>query len=285
MNKKAAESGVTVSCAGLMPFITSDKNPRVRRVCALRDKAKERKETGCFVSEGFRMVMETPSELLSELYVSESFLREEGRFSELLSRFPERERITPVSDEVMRKMADTSGNQGVLAVTKMPAFSLESLFEKSPAMLLFLEHLQDPGNLGTIFRTAEGAGANGLILSGDTVDCYMPKVTRATMGSIFRVPHVIVRSLTEAVAECQARGVTVFAAHLRGEDLYRGDTDLTKPVGFLIGNEGNGLSEELSERADRLLKIPMEGQLESLNAGVAASLLLYETKRQRLCRL
>ncbi len=280
-------------------MITSLSNKNVRRVISLSEKGRERKKEGSFVTEGLRIVTETPHSLLSELYLSRHFLSEPEHLKSLMPLIPgltfsDGERllsaegelrfghiaVSAVSDEVMKKMSGTVLPQGVMAVVKMPDFSMAEMLEQKSAVLLFTEHLQDPGNLGTIFRSGEGAGVTGIILSHDTVDPYMPKVVRSTMGSIFRVPHCVVSSLEEAVNEAKAAGVELMAAHLSGEDLYQG-VNLSGPVGFLIGNEGNGLTEKISALADRKIRIPMKGQLESLNAGVAASLLLYETMRQR----
>ena len=145
---------------------------------------------------------------------------------------------------------------------------------------MILESIQDPGNLGTIIRTGEGAGISGVIVNKETVDLYNPKTIRGTMGSIYRIPVIVAQDLVSVVKELQQRGVEVFAAHLKGtKDMY--DMDFRGGCAFLIGNEGNGLSDELSDVADTYLRIPMEGEVESLNAGIAASLLMYETKRQR----
>ena len=134
--------------------------------------------------------------------------------------------------------------------------------------------------MGTIIRTGEGAGISGVVVNKETVDLYNPKTIRGTMGSIYRIPVVVAQDLVSVVKELQKRGVEVFAAHLKGtKQLY--DMDFTKGCAFLIGNEGNGLTDELSDVADTYLRIPMEGSVESLNAGVAASLLMYETLRQR----
>ena len=154
----------------------------------------------------------------------------------------------------------------------------------NPAHIIILESLQDPGNMGTIVRTAEGAGATGIIMNSTTVDIYSPKVVRSTMGSIFRVPHLIVKDLGATINELKDQyGVSVYAAHLKGQQYYD-SFDFNKPTAFMIGNEGNGLTDESSALATSYLKIPMEGQLESLNASVAASLLMYETHRQRHLR-
>jgi TrmH family RNA methyltransferase len=147
---------------------------------------------------------------------------------------------------------------------------------------MVLEDLQDPGNLGTIMRTGEGAGIDGVILSKGCVDIYNPKTIRSTMGSLYRVPFLYVEDLAQTIADLKAKGITFYAAHLKGERFYD-EFDFTKEGGcaFLIGNEGNGLKDETADLADTYLKIPMEGKLESLNAAVASSILMYEVYRQK----
>ena len=147
-------------------------------------------------------------------------------------------------------------------------------------LFLILENLQDPGNLGTIMRTAEGAGASGIIMSSDTVDIYNPKTIRSTMGSIYRVPFFYAEDIRETVRQIQQKGIGIYAAHLHGEKYYD-EYDYRRPAAFLIGNEGNGLTEETAKLADTCIRIPMAGQLESLNAAVASALLMYEAARQR----
>ena len=145
---------------------------------------------------------------------------------------------------------------------------------------LVLETIQDPGNLGTMLRAGEGAGLTGIIADRGTADIYNPKVIRSTMGSIFRIPVVYTDDLREAVREMKRTGVRVFAAHLKGERNYDKENYLG-PSAFLIGNEAAGLTEETASLADALVKIPMLGAVESLNAAVAASVLMYELSRQR----
>jgi TrmH family RNA methyltransferase len=129
-------------------------------------------------------------------------------------------------------------------------------------------------------RTAEGAGADGVILSRTSVDLYNPKTIRSTMGSIYRMPFLYVDQIEEILPELKKRGIRTYAAHLKGEHSYD-EEDYRSGTAFFIGNEGNGLTEELSAKADTWIRIPMHGQLESLNAAVAASILMYEVCRQR----
>ena len=147
-----------------------------------------------------------------------------------------------------------------------------------------LDNLQDPGNLGTMIRTGEGAGITGVIMNNQTVDIFNPKTIRATMGSIFRVPFVYVPDLAPVLEQMHAKGIHTYAAHLKGQEYYD-SFSFREPTAFLIGNEGNGLSKEISDQAGQYLKIPMEGRVESLNASIAAALLMYEAHRQRSARL
>ena len=145
---------------------------------------------------------------------------------------------------------------------------------------MFLETIQDPGNLGTILRAGEGAGITGIVMDSGTVDIYSPKVIRSTMGSVFRVPFYRTDDLPAVLAEAGKAGIRLAAAHLQGSVEY--DTeDYTGPVGFLIGNEAAGLSRRAAAMADVRVRIPMLGRVESLNAAVAASVLMYEAARQR----
>ena len=147
-------------------------------------------------------------------------------------------------------------------------------------LFLALEDIQDPGNLGTIIRTAEGAGITGIIMSDDCVDVYNPKTIRSTMGSVYRMPFLYVHDLPEIILALQAKGVCIFAAHLEGSSAYD-EADYCRKCAFLIGNEGNGLRAEVAACADQYIKIPMCGQVESLNAAVAASVVMFEAARQR----
>ena len=246
-------------------MISSTKNDQVKMVVELRKKAKARNEAGLFVAEGLRMVSELPPDRAWRLYVSESFLKNRENAG-LLERFSRYEIVT---DQVFSAMSDTQTPQGILALAKQYEYVLSDLLSAP-----------DPGNLGTILRAGEGAGITGVIMSRDTVDIYNPKVVRSTMGSAFRVPFLYTDDLPGTVRELKAGGIRLFAAHLEGRNNYE-EEDYTGNTGFLIGNEGNGLTEELSATADAWVKIPMAGKVESLNAAVAASILMFETARQR----
>lgn len=185
-----------------------------------------------------------------------------------------------VSDSVFNKISDTITPQGILCVVEQFHYNMKEILQKENPLLLVLENIQDPGNLGTMLRTAEGAGVDALIMSRDTVDIYNPKIIRATMGSIYRMPFCYVEDLHEALGELKKAGVHTYAAHLKGTQLHT-EQDYSGKTAFLIGNEGNGLREETAALTDTYIRIPMEGKVESLNAAVAAAVLMYEAKRQR----
>jgi TrmH family RNA methyltransferase len=177
-------------------------------------------------------------------------------------------------------MSDTRTPQGILSVVEMPEYQLEQMLAQEHTLLLILEDIQDPGNLGTMLRTGEGAGVTGVIASGGTVDLYNPKTIRSTMGSIYRVPYLAAEDLEGMIRRIKDKGVALYAAHLQGSVSYE-TPDYTTACGFLIGNEGNGLTEKTARLADTYVRIPMAGKVESLNAAVSASLLMYECNRQR----
>lgn len=266
-------------------MITSTGNSRVRAVRTLMKKPKERKAQGQFIVEGTRMFAELPEDRMVSVYASESYiklLKEQGRDAD---RFLKGKSCEIVSDDVMNYMSDTQTPQGILAVVRQKNCSLSDLLEESggrsaPCHLMILETIQDPGNLGTILRAGEGAGISAVVMNEGTADIYNPKVIRSTMGSIYRVPFVYTGDLKAAAGRMKDRGIRLFAAHLQGAVDYDRE-NYTGACGFLIGNEASGLSRELLETADCCVRIPMQGRVESLNAAVAASVLMFEAARQR----
>lgn len=265
-------------------MITSMNNQQMRQVSLLMKKAKERRNTNSFVVEGPRMVVEAPMENLKAVYVSENFEKNTEN-AEVLKSLREKciqanAIYEAVADNVFKSVSDTQTPQGIMAVVAMPEYSLEDLLAGEQTHLLILESIQDPGNLGTMVRTGEGAGVTGIIMNKTTVDLFNPKTIRSTMGSIYRVPFYVTEDLPALMKQLQKKGISLYAAHLKGEHSYD-EEDYTSGCGFLIGNEGNGLSDEIADLADTYIKIPMEGQVESLNAAISATLLMYEANRQR----
>lgn len=257
-------------------MITSTANPQIKNLIQLQKKGKIRAEQDVFVVEGIKMYREVPKELVEKVYLSESFAN--GELGQEMLQ--ERNDAVILGDQVFKSVSDTMTPQGVLAVVKRQHYALEQVTKGAAPLILVLESIQDPGNLGTILRTAEGAGVTGIIMSSDTVDIYNPKTIRSTMGSIYRVPFLYVSDLEAAVTRLREAQVKIYAAHLKGTKNYD-EQDYKSSSAFLIGNEGKGLSEELAAMADEYIRIPMCGQVESLNAAVASAILMYEVFRQR----
>ena len=262
-------------------MITSTSSSQVKYVMSLLSRAKERKKNNQYVIEGLRMVSEVPADRLVKVYVSERFVNNNPDF---IDSFINKKGVSDsccelVSDNVFERMSQTQTPQRILAVVGMKEYCVKDMLSGNP-LLILVENLQDPGNLGTIVRMGEGAGVTGVIMSPNTVDIYNPKTIRSTMGSIFRVPFVYASDFSQAVRECQDAGVRVYAAHLDGRNTYLGE-DYSGPTGFLIGNEGNGLTGQITRQADTLIRIPMQGEVESLNAAIACTILTYEAVRQR----
>ena len=257
-------------------MITSVSNQKVKDIINLSRKSSFRKERGLFVVEGIKMFMEIPDDMIDEVYASRGFLRNCDRMAQ---KKIDAHKNETVSDEVFAHMSDTKSPQGILATVRVRNYTLDEILENGNPALLILEKIQDPGNLGTMVRMGEGAGITGILMDGETVDIYNPKVVRSTMGSIFRVPFLCT-DLKKSIQRLKDSGVTVYAAHLDGTADYDRE-NFQGPVAFMIGNESAGLSYPVALEADELIRIPMLGKVESLNAAVAASILAFEMARQR----
>ena len=251
----------------------------------LMEKPSLRRESGLYVVDGPKMCVEIPVELLEEVFVSEVLLssaEQMERLSPLLSR----KGYETVTEREMKQISDTVTPQGVLALVrqKRPRGIGDILgsIEKAgrTGLLILLEGVQDPGNAGTILRSAEAAGADAVICDRGCADVYSPKAVRSTMGAVFRLPVLRLEDIFPAVDRLKDTGYEILAAHLKAEEDYD-RTDLTVPCCILIGNESRGLSDRLSDCATKLIRIPMEGRTESLNASVAASVIMFEAARQR----
>lgn len=265
-------------------MLTSTSNPRVKRLVNLKKKRKARDEEGVFLAEGIRMFREVPTKMLTEVYVTEGFYKKEKELTDGICRSAG---IGPevLSDNVFAYVSDTKTPQGVMCVVRQrnkTGGKWERIIEKEQqaAFLLVLDNLQDPGNMGTVIRTAEAAGVTGILMSTDCVDVYNPKTIRSTMGSVYRMPLWYVEDICGAVEELKKQGIHTYAAHLEGKISYD-EAKYREGTAFLIGNEGNGLRREVAELADTWIRIPMEGQVESLNAAIAAAVLMFEAGRQR----
>ena len=268
-----------------MDILTSPNNEKVKLVAKLLSSPKERKYSGKYVVEGMRMVEEIPDNLLGEMYFTQDYYDKKVVNNEKLLRLVNiaaaKNKCYIVTEPVLRRITDTETPQGILATVMIKEKTVDDLLgdgTENP-LILIIERLQDPGNMGTIIRSAEGAGVTGILVSYDSVDIYSPKVIRSTMGSIFRKNVAVTYDLVGDINRLRSNGIVIYGMHLRGSSMY--ETDLTGPAAFLIGNEGRGLTENISAAADKLIRIPMKGSLESLNAASSATVISYEAMRQR----
>lgn len=259
-------------------MIESRSNAQVKRIQKLKKNARFRRQENVFLAEGFKMTEEAlRNGCVKTIYVSEEAGTEyEERLSQKGGGIP----VEWVKASVFRELSDTSTPQGVMAVVEIPSYERETIVEKTDAALICLEDIRDPGNLGTIFRTAEGAGMTAVVLSGGCVDLFNPKVVRSTMGALFRQPYYIVEHMAEEVRRLRDAGFTVYAGALDARQEYT-SCSYDGKVGILIGNEANGICDETAALASEKIRIPMEGEVESLNAAVSAALLMYEIPRSR----
>jgi len=278
-----------------MEIISSKDNKRIKYIRSLLEKGGIRKKNHSFVVEGIKLVDEAleygnvldiiVSESLYEEIVSgdltrNGLLTDNGKH--IIKQVKQGTSLTVVSDAVFKSVSETITPQGILAEVEMPKHRLleenflEIAYEKTGKIkLLILEDTADPGNLGTIMRTAEAAGVTGVIMGKGTVDIFNPKVVRSTMGSIFRLPFSYVDDLKDIIIRLKRDGISFYATHLKGKESYR-DISYSDKAGILIGNEARGLSDEIANLADTYVIIPMQGKVESLNAAVAAALMMYE---------
>ncbi len=252
----------------------------IKEIKLLVKNKKARDSQGLFVTEGRKLFGEAPRDRIVQVLMTASYEKAHPDIKEQLKGV---DVIGDMEDGRFASVSDTKSPQGIMTIIrredKTPREILENVTKEAPCFLL-LENLQDPGNAGTMIRTAEAAGVDAVFLTKGSVDLYSPKTIRSTMGSIYRVPHAYAENMDELLELMRQRQVTTYAAHLRG-DRYYSECAFEKACALIIGNEGNGITEETAKRADVLMKIPMEGKVESLNAAMAAGILMYEVHRVR----
>ena len=245
-----------------MERITSLKNPRVLMWRSLKDR-KGRRETGCFLVEGRKMV----AEALASSFPVEAVLVDEARLDELA--LPDGVDVYALPEHVLASVCDTKTPQGVAAVVRMAEPP------RAGRRLVALDGVQDPGNVGTIIRTADAAGFDGVLLSGQCADAFSPKVLRATMGSVFRMNLRVTDDLPGELETLKAQGYAVLSSQLDGEPFGAAAQTVGEPFALVIGSEGSGVSDPVRQLATHRLALPMRGGAESLNAAVAAGIMMY----------
>ncbi|HCS60579.1 MAG TPA: RNA methyltransferase [Microbacterium sp.] len=260
-------------------MLENPRSPRVRAVAKLT-KRSARTETGLFLLEGpqsVREALEYRPEAIVELFATPTGWE---KHPDLRATSEQHSiEVEYVTEQVLNAMADTVTPQGVIAVVQQTPTSVRDIFAASPRLVAICQEVRDPGNLGTIIRAADAAGADAVVLTGRTVDPYNPKVVRATTGSLFHLPVSVGGELEDVVTRAHEAGLVVLAADVKGDDLLqaRAEGVLAQPTAWLFGNEARGLEESALELADHVLKLPIFGRAESLNLATAASVCLYES--------
>lgn len=258
-------------------MLENPRSPRVRAVAKLT-KRSARQETGLFLLEGPQAAREALAyrpDTLVEIFATPSALE---RHPELRASADDAGLdILFASESVLAAMADTVTPQGIVAVARQSPTSVRDIFASGPRLVAICEEVRDPGNLGTIIRAADAAGADAIVLTGRTVDPYNPKVVRSTTGSLFHLPVAVGVELETAIERAHAAGMRVVAADVKGQEFLEHRATLAVPTAWLFGNEARGLDDEALARADLALRLPIYGAAESLNLATAASVCLYET--------
>lgn len=261
--------------------ITSPKNSLIKEIKSLYRK-RDRWNNQLFIIEGIKIIEEALSNKVDLKYIvftDKLLLTAEGK--EFFEKIKYEENIVRVTESIIKEISDTENPQGVIGVAQFQVSSLEDLINKDNPSIIFLDGLQDPGNLGTIIRTCDAFNLDGIILGEGSVDPYNPKVVRATMGSIFRVPLLVSNNSLETLSKLRENKIKILATSLETNlPIYY--IDYREGFVLVIGNESKGVDQEILKLSDQLIKIPMPGFAESLNAGVAASIIMYEAMRSKL---
>ena len=253
-------------------MITSSQNPKLKLVRTLQGRAKERREANAFVVEGVRLVEEAvKADWQFEFVLFSDGLSERGK--ELVKTLTANQiEVEETSGDLLQNLSETETPQGILAVLPLSNLPIPD----SPNFVLIPDQIRDPGNLGTLLRTAAAAGAQAALLPPETTDAFAPKVLRAGMGAHFRLP---IHSMTWDEIREYIKDLQIYLADMNGRSCW--ETDLRQPLALVIGGEAEGASEEARKLTAQKIAIPMPGNIESLNAGVAGSVLMFEVVRQR----
>ncbi|MBM3179783.1 MAG: RNA methyltransferase [Chloroflexi bacterium] len=255
-------------------MITSNQNSKIKLIRALQGRAKERREANAFVIEGVRLVEEAEIRdwrIRFALYDNTLSKRGRSLIERLTSRVVE---VDEISESLMQSLSETETPQGILAVLEISNLPISNSLD----FILIPDQIRDPGNLGTLLRTAAAAGVQAVLLPPESTDAFAPKVIRSGMGAHFKLP-IHAMTWDEINRFCESANQRVYLADMNGQSCW--EVDLRQPLALIIGGEADGASESAKKLANQKISIPMSGNIESLNAGVAGSVLMFEVVRQR----
>ncbi len=260
--------------------ITSASNPKIKQALAIKNKRAKYKGVA-FIIEGphlIEMALASGHQIKEAFFTSTFSVKKDVQ--KLMGQLPKYTgEIFEVTDHILHKLTDTETPQEIVAIVSYRSITLDDIVFKSIPLIVIVDSVQEPGNLGTIIRTSDAAGADAVIILKGTCDAFSQKAIRATAGSIFNIP--IVYAETDKLLEWLKAKKTSLAATSLDAKKSIFNTDLKKPLAFVFGNEAHGVSSEIKRNADTLLKIPIPGKAESLNVSASAAVCLYEAVRQR----
>lgn len=260
--------------------ITSASNPKIKEALDIKNKRSKYKHAA-FIVEGphlIEMALASGHQIKEVFFTSAFSAKKDGQkiLREIRKKTDE---LFEVTEQIMHKLADTETPQGIIATASYAEKNLEEIRFKSVPLIVAVDGVQEPGNLGAIIRTSDAAGADAVIILKGTCDVFMQKTIRATAGSIFNIP-IIYAGTDKFLEWLKSNGIMLIATAL-DSDKSIFDTGLKKPIAFVFGNEAHGVSNEIKRKADLILKIPIYGKAESLNVSASAAVCLYEAVRQR----
>lgn len=259
-----------------MKQITSTQNPYIKTLVQLQEKAKARKQTGTFLIEGKReieLALKGNYEIETILYCNELSLQ-----SFNLSIFQSKEYIE-ISKDVYQKLAYRDTTEGILAIAKTKNLSLSDLQLPENPLILVLESIEKPGNIGAMLRTSDAANIDAVILANPKTDLYNPNIVRSSVGCLF-TNQIATGSTEEVIAFLKAKNINFYSATLQNSNEYH-KVDYSTPTALVVGTEATGLSQPWRDESTQNIIIPMQGAIDSMNVSVAAAILLFEAKRQR----
>ncbi len=262
--------------------ITSSSNNTIKHVKSLKKK-KYRERYNEFIVEGLRILEHgiKNNAMFSGIFYSDEF-EDNLEASKLLSYINEKDiPVYKLDRKIFKEIADTENPQGILATVIKKDYQIHNIINKDNFTIVILDRLQDPGNLGTIIRTSDAAGVDAVVITKGCVDVYNEKTVRSTMGSIFTIPILKIDDINDFIDNLIEKKINIVSTTL-DSNFYHYDINYGKKNAIIIGNEGNGIDEEIIHKSNIKVKIPMMGKAESLNASVAAGIIIYETLRQKM---